>query len=272
MLVFLAGMVGFALPATSPTFSCGSELMSVAGFALTAYRPEERGPLQGALNFAITNSVAPTRPWGIALIYARTGALNMRPPDGGCRLGHGRPSGLVIVAFVLIIMGFLTKGAVVPFHFWLADAHAVARFRYASSSRGSWSSLGFTRWFASTPVSFRKRAGPPRHITTVFLALGTLTAVVGALYCFRQRHLKRLLAFSTVSHAGLFLIGFALLSPLGLTGTAVYVIGHGLVKAALFLCVGIVLHRLGSVDETALHGRGRSLRITGVIFVSPVWV
>ncbi len=115
--------------------------------------------------------------------------------------------------------------------------------------------------------SFASALGRPATITTVFLALGTLTAVVGALYCFRQRHLKRLLAFSTVSHAGLFLIGFALLSPLGLTGTAVYVIGHGLVKAALFLCVGIVLHRLGSVDETALHGRGRSLRITGVIFV-----
>ena len=47
---------------------------------------------------------------------------------------------------------------------------------------------------------------------------------------------------------------------------AVYVVGHGLVKAALFLCVGIVLHRLGSVNETWLHGRGRQLRATGVVF------
>ena len=91
-------------------------------------------------------------------------------------------------------------------------------------------------------------------ITNVFLVLGTITAAVGALSCFRQPHLKRLLAFSTVS-------------PLGLTGTPVYVIGHGLVKAALFLCVGIVLYRLGSVDETALHGRGRHLRATGMVFV-----
>jgi multicomponent Na+:H+ antiporter subunit D len=90
--------------------------------------------------------------------------------------------------------------------------------------------------------------------------------VVGALFCFRERHLKRLLAFSTISHAGMFLAGIALLTPLGLAGVAVYVAGHALVKGALFLCVGIVLHRLGSVDETALHGRGRRLRLTGVVF------
>jgi multicomponent Na+:H+ antiporter subunit D len=103
-------------------------------------------------------------------------------------------------------------------------------------------------------------------ITAAFLALGLLTAITGALFCFRERHLKRLLAFSTISHAGMFLSGFALLTPLGLAGTAMYVAGHGLVKAALFLCVGIVLHRLGSVNETWLHGRGRQLRATGAVF------
>ena len=90
--------------------------------------------------------------------------------------------------------------------------------------------------------------------------------MVGALFCFRERHIKRLLAFSTISHAGLFLTGIALLTPLGLAGAAVYVIGHALVKAALFLCTGIVLHRLGSVNESRLHGRGRPLRVTGIVF------
>ena len=55
-----------------------------------------------------------------------------------------------------------------------------------------------------------------------YLGPAPLTAVVGALFCYRQRHLKRLLAFSTISHAGLFLLGIALLTPLGLAGTAMY--------------------------------------------------
>ncbi len=100
----------------------------------------------------------------------------------------------------------------------------------------------------------------------MFLALGLLTAIVGAVFCFRERHIKRLLAFSTVSHAGMFLTGIALLTPLGLAGAAVYVAGHVMVMAALFLCTGIVLHRLRSVNETWLHGRGRRLPVTGVIF------
>src|SRR6202044_2870186 len=60
---------------------------------------------------------------GIALIYARTGALNMAQIAE--RISH-QHDGLIVVAFLLIISGFLIKGAVVPFHFWLADAHSVA--------------------------------------------------------------------------------------------------------------------------------------------------
>ena len=114
----------------------------------------------------------------------------------------------------------------------------------------------------------RGEAADPKLIFSLgsISQLVLLTAIVGALFCFRERHLKRLLAFSTVSHAGIFLAGIALLTPLGLAGTAVYVAGHALVKAALFLCTGIILHRLGSVNESWLHGRARHLRVTGVVF------
>jgi multicomponent Na+:H+ antiporter subunit D len=72
--------------------------------------------------------------------------------------------------------------------------------------------------------------------------------------CFNQRHLKRMLAFSTIAHMGLFLLGFAVLTPDGLAGSAIYVLGHAGVKAALFLLVGILLNRHSSVDEHQLRG------------------
>jgi multicomponent Na+:H+ antiporter subunit D len=265
MLTFLAGMTGFCLTGDVFDMFVWFELMGVSAYALTAYRPEERGSIQGALNFAITNSIgAYLTLSGIAVVYGRTGALNMA--QIGQDIARHRPDGLVVVAFVLIITGWLIKSAIVPFHFWLADAHAVAPTPVCVLFSGVMVELGLYGIARVYWSMFGQALGNRGTITHAFLALGLVTAIVGALFCFRERHIKRLLAFSTISHAGMFLTGLALLTPLGLAGAAVSVAGHAMVKAALFLCTGIVLHRLGSVNETALHGRGRALRATGVVF------
>jgi len=265
MLTFLAGMTGFCLTGDIFDMFVWFELMGVSAYALTAYRPEERGSIQGALNFAITNSIgAYLTLSGIAVVYGRTGALNMA--QIGQDIARHRPDGLVVVAFVLIITGWLIKSAIVPFHFWLADAHAVAPTPVCVLFSGVMVELGLYGIARIYWSMFGAGLGHRAEIAHLFLVLGLLTAVIGALFCFRERHIKRLLAFSTISHAGMFLVGLSWLTPLGLAGAAVYILGHGLVKAALFLCAGIVLHRLRSVNETWLHGRGRRLPVTGVVF------
>ncbi|MEA2362576.1 MAG: multicomponent Na+:H+ antiporter subunit [Thermoleophilaceae bacterium] len=266
MLVFLAAMLGFSFTGDLFNLFVFFELLSVAAYALVAYDIEEEGPLQGALNFAVTNTIgAFLILTGIALLYGRTGALNMA--QIGEALAGGEADGLVVVAFTLMAVGFFVKAAVVPFHFWLADAYSVAPTPVCLLLSAAMSELGLYALARVYWTVFSDVLGSEEALQTILLVAGTLTALVGALMCFGQRHLKRMLAFATVSHVGLFLIGFGLLSPAGLAGVALFIVADGLIKAALFVSVGAVQHLFGSVDELRLFGRGRRLRITGPLVV-----
>lgn len=116
ILAFLAAMSGFTLTGDMFNLFVFFELMSAAAFALCAYKTDDPGSLQGAVNFAVTNTIgAYFVLTGIALLYARTSALNMAQM-GRALTGHA-PDTLVMTAFTFIVCGYLIKAAVVPFHF-----------------------------------------------------------------------------------------------------------------------------------------------------------
>jgi multicomponent Na+:H+ antiporter subunit D len=264
MLVFLGAMAGFSLSGDLFNMFVFFELMSVAAYALTAFRVEQRGPLQGGLNFAVVNSIAGFLVLiGTGLLYGRTGALNLAQ-IGEALAGRGA-DGLVVVAFALVAGGFLVKAAVVPFHFWLADAYGVAPTPAGVVFAGGLSELGL---LGVARLYWTAFAGVPsaEEVRTALLVLGAITAVVGAVMAFEQRHMKRMLAFVTVAHSGMILMGVALLDPLGVGGAALYLIADGAAKAALFVAIGIVQHHAGNVDEDDIIGACRRLRFTGVGF------
>lgn len=261
MLVFIGAMVGFCMTGDLFNLFVFFELMSVAAYVLVGYEVRRRAALEGALTFAVTNSVGSILLLiGVALLYGHTGALNL------AQMGRaiGPADTLVSVAFALLACGLLVKAAVVPFHLWTADAYAVAPTPVCILLAGAFSELGLYG-LARIYWTVFHGALPSGEVRAVLLAAGVLTALLGAVMCAVQHHLKRMLAFATIAQVGLFLTGLGLLSREGVAGTAIWVVADGLIKAGLFACVAILVHRFGAVEVAELHGRGP--RAVGVVFV-----
>jgi multicomponent Na+:H+ antiporter subunit D len=213
MLIFLAAMCGFSLTVDIFNLFVFFELMSTAAFALCGLKTEEPAPLQGAFNFAVTNTIAAFLVLtGISLLYSITGALNMA--QIGLAIGP-RHDPLVLFAFTLLICGFFIKAAIVPFHFWLPDAHAVAPTPVCVLFSGLMVELGL---FAVARLRFMVFAqtfsAHENSLRSILLVLAVLTILTGGLMCYAEHHVKRMLAFSTICHAGIMLVAIAIGGPL----------------------------------------------------------
>lgn len=265
MLIFLSAMCGFSLTGDLFNMFVFFELMSVAAFALCGLDIREEAPLQGAFNFAVTNTIAAFLILtGIAMLYAVTGALNLAQISAALA---GRHDTLVLFACTLLFCGYMTKAAMVPFHFWLADAHAVAPTPVCVLFSGLMVELGlyavlrlretvFQETFIQHEAAFRN----------TMLAIAAITVLVGGLMCYAQHHLKRMLAFSTICHSGLMLAALAIGTPVAISGMMTYLLAHAFIKGALFFVAGILLHRLRSVSEPVLFAEGRQLPSVGTLW------
>ncbi len=265
MLLFMAGMIGFSLTHDLFNLFVWFELMSVAGFALTAYQLRPSA-IEGALNFTIVNSIGSYLILGgIGLVYAETGALDFAALHEAVARAPSDP--VITASFTLLATGLLIKAAQVPFQFWLADAHAVAPSPVSVLFSGAMVSIGL---FGVARLLWSVFAPSPSVMAvarTVLLGMGVASALVGGVMTLQQRHVKRLLAFSTIAHVGVMLIGIALLDQDGLAGFLAYLVGHGLAKAALFMLAGVLLATLGGVDELGLRGQGRQIWPAGIVLL-----
>jgi multicomponent Na+:H+ antiporter subunit D len=262
MLLFMAGMIGFCLTHDLFNMFVWFEVMSVAGFALTGYQLRTSA-LEGALNFTITNTIGSYLLLaGIGLIYSHAGVLDFSALEQSVATA---PDDIVVKAsFALLASGLLIKAAQVPFQFWLSDAHSVAPSPISVIFSGAMVALGIYGVAKLIWSVFMPSSEIQHVIHTLLLIMGGVSIVVGGLMAITQRHVKRLLAFSTISHVGVMLVGLALLNGQGLSGMFIYLVGHGAVKGALFMLAGILLAMCGGIDEIGLRGRGREIWPAGV--------
>ncbi len=266
LLANLGAMLAFSFAADAFNLFVFYEVFSVAAYALSAYRIERKSAFAGALQFAITNTVAGLFIlFGIILLEGRTGELNLAA-IGHSLLGQHARDTLTATSFAFVTAGLFTRGALAPLHFWFDEVHANAPTPLCAILSGAMVPLalyGFVRiyWSAYAAV-----LSPTPLLKACLLGFGILSALLGSLMCLREPHLKRALAYCTVAHAGVAVCAFGAFSAAALGGAALYVAGYALAAAALFMAIGILRARTDSVDLRRIAGCGRRLPLTALVF------
>ena len=203
---------------------------------------------------------------GLAYLLGLTGTLNMADMAARLPAAGGQPAVLVAVAF--IITGFGLKMALFPMHGWLPDAYT-----YAPSAASALIASLMTKVaaFAMLRVLYGvlwptiAPLGLPLTPLLGWAATGAI--VVGSVMALAQSDLKRLLAYSSVSHLGYVGLGLALGNRDGLIGAMLHIAAHATMKGCLFLVAGGVSCRIGARSIAALEGLGAEMPVSMAAFV-----
>jgi NADH-quinone oxidoreductase subunit N len=237
------------------------EFVSLTSYVLTGYLRHDRRSGEAALKYLIYGGVASgTMIYGMSWIFGLAGSMDFVQINAA--LMHGDPNKLaVFVALVLTLAGFGYKVAAVPFHMWVPDVYTGAPIPISAFLSVASKAAGFAlliRFFY--PAMSQLGAGgtwqflPGVDWPQLVLVLSMVTMTLGNLAALSQRNLKRLLAYSSIAHAGYMLMGFVVLSNEGLRAMLFYMVVYYLMNIGAFLVVMIVANATGREDIEGYRG------------------
>jgi NADH-quinone oxidoreductase subunit N len=276
LLVLLAA-TGMAIMASANSLAVvfiSLELASLPSYALVAYLKNDRGSVEGALKYFLIGALSSSiLVYGISLVYASTGSLLLTEIGSSAGVAAADYPGVFGVGLLMIIGGFAFKTASVPFHFWAPDAYEGAPAPVSAFLSSASKAAGFVVAFRVLLVAF-----PIQDIygtidwVLLFMILAVVTMTVGNFAAATQRNVKRMLAYSSIGHAGYALIGLAALTNVGGVNAEATVLGasmlhllvYGFMNTGAFLFIALAEYwDIGRTFED-YNGLGREAPIACV--------
>ena len=256
-MLMLAGMNGIIITGDLFNLFVFLEIASIASYALVAFGTEQE-ELEASFKYAVMGSVASSFILlGIALLYSYTSTLNMADISRALDLKGISP----IISFiaVLFLAGFGLKAALVPFHAWLPDAHPSAPAPISAMLSGIFiKTLGV---YALCRIFFNI-LGVSQNILFIFIILGIISQIVGAILAIAQNDIKRMFAYSSISQIGYIIFALGIGTPLAILGGLFHLFNHAIFKALLFLNSGAIEYSTGSRNLKSLGGLNSRLPVT----------
>ena len=265
-LLCLTGLLGIAVTGDAFNLFVFLEISSLSSYVLIGLGQDRRA-LTASFQYLVMGTIGATFILiGIGLLYMVTGTLNMM--DLAARLAVLGDSRTVQTALAFLTVGIGLKLALFPLHLWLPNAYtyapsAVTVFLAATATKVAvYMLLRFL--FQVFDASFTFGAMPLGGFLAVLAAVGILSTSTVSIF---QDNVKRMLAYSSVAQVGYMVLGISLVSSAGLTAALLHLFNHALMKGTLFLALGCVAYRLGSVRLGAIAGLGQRMPWTMAAFL-----
>ncbi|MBX3044322.1 MAG: NADH-quinone oxidoreductase subunit N [Candidatus Kapabacteria bacterium] len=241
------------------------ETMSMSSYVLAGYTKEIKRSSEASLKYVIFGSLSSgIMIYGMSLMFGMTGSLNIYEIQTYF-MQYGFSELSVFISGLMIIAGFAYKISAVPFHFWTPDVYEgspvsiTAYLSVASKAAGfaifiRFMRLAFLDTNASSEANWALLEGLPWDYIIAIFAIATMT--LGNFVALWQSNVKRMLAYSSIAHAGYLLMGVVVMSSSGIMSILVYFFFYMLMNFGAFFVVMLFAHKIGSEELDDYEGLG----------------
>lgn len=249
--LFLGSMMGLIFSANLILLYIFWEITAITSWRLIGFFRKDDYILKANKAFLMTFFGALIMLIGFICVYQQTGTFDLKP---------GPISNLAVL---LILVGIFSKSATLPFHSWLPDAGIAPSPVTALLHAAILVKIGvyvFARLFIATFAI-------EQFWHTLIPIIAAISALVSAGAAIIETDIKRIIAYSTISQIGFIFFGLAIGNEIAVCGGLLYILMHGVAKAGLFLCAGIIEQNIKIKDVTKLGGLIKTMPITAISFL-----
>ena len=238
------------------------EFMTLASFSLVVHNQSREAIMSGLKYLLYSFFGAYMSLFGIYFVIQYGNTLSFLP--GGVfspeiLVSHRQ---LFLIVILLMIFGFGVKAGMFPFHAWLTAAHPVAPAPASAALSSVIVKSGVLALIRVIYYIFGEDFIRGTSVQTLWICFTLATVFMGSMLAFREKVLKKRLAYSTVSQISYILFGLAMLNETSFTGSLLHVAAHASIKCTLFLCAGAIIYKTGCTRVDELKGIGKRMPIT----------
>ena len=266
-LLNLAGLLGIAVTGDVFNLFVFLEISSLSSYVLISLGKDRRA-LTAAYRYLVMGTIGATfYIIGVGMMYMMTGTLNMA--DLATILPAVADSRTILAALAFLTVGLSLKLALFPLHFWLPNAYtyapsAVTVFLAATGTKVAVYAFIRILFTVFGGVETLARVGVNELLVVLAMA-AMIGASAVAVY---QTNVKRLLAYSSIAQIGYMVLGISMASVTGLAAGIIHLLNHALMKGGLFMAMGCIMMRVGSVDISSFDGLAKRMPLTMAAFVA----